>query len=216
MKQYKMSMLVIAIALTMIFTGCQKPSVKFSNSQFYDANGQFNESAAKDAYIAMMKYHGYPVFDGMKEKLWVSDYGTGQFSKLGLGAVMFANYQKERYMVMDLFLLPSQMLPEHYHLATDKGQAKMEGWLVRHGLSHIVGEGTPNLSQDIIVPKCHINGTVTVEHEVVCMPGQFVPLNRPTARHWQFAGPKGAIITEVATYHDDAGVRHSETKLKFP
>jgi D-lyxose ketol-isomerase len=119
-------------------------------------------------------------------------------------------------MLMDLYLLPNQMLPEHYHLATDKNPAKMEGWLVRHGLSYVYGEGEATKPMKAIVPKCHMNGTVTVEHEVVLGPGEFAQLDRATARHWQFGGPEGAIITEVASVHDDNGVRHSDVNLVFP
>ena len=34
-------------------------------------------------------------------------------------------------------------------------------------------------------------------------------------RHWQFAGPEGVILTEVANVHDNDGVRHSDTNLVF-
>ncbi len=60
----------------------KKGKVRFKNSFFYDAEGKFKEEAGKDAYIAMMEYHGYPVFPDIREKLWVSYYGTGQFTKL--------------------------------------------------------------------------------------------------------------------------------------
>ena len=52
----------------------------FANESFYD-KGKFNVEKAKDAVIALMKFHGYPVYPGMKKNLWVSDYGTGQFTK---------------------------------------------------------------------------------------------------------------------------------------
>ena len=194
----------------------KKGKIHFKNSYFYDADGQFKPEAGKDAYIALMKHHGYPVFSDIREKLWVSDYGTGQFTKLGLGANSFVNNEKDRYMLMDLFLLPGQMLPEHYHLSTDKNPAKLEGWLVRHGVSYVYGEGEPTPNMKAVVPKCHMNGTVTVQHEVILRPGQFTPLNRVTARHWQFGGPEGAIITEVANVHDGDGVRHSDINLVFP
>lgn len=197
--------------------GCGGASgVAFSNAEFYDSDGKFNPDAGKEGYIRLMRYHGYPVQDDTKEKLWVSDYGTGQFTKLGLGAVMIANDEKDGYMLMDLFLLPNQMLPEHYHLKTDKAPAKMEGWFVRHGMAYVYGEGevTPNMHAK--VPECHMGGTVTVKHEVILRPGQFTYLNRKTARHWQFAGPEGVIESEVATYHDNDGVRHSDTNLVFP
>ena len=184
--------------------------INYPNSYFYDKDGKFLPEKAKDAYIALMKRHGYPVFEGIREQLWITDYGKGEFAKLGLGAVMFMNNEKDHYMLMDIYLLPNQMLPEHWHLATDKNPEKIEGWLVRHGLSHIVGEGDPNLGPDVVVPKCHDGGNVTVKHEVVTKPGQFVALNRVGAHHWQLAGPDGAIITEVANVHDNSGVRHQD------
>jgi len=204
-------------------TGCSETlrksnpaKLQFDNADFYDAAGKFKPEAAKEAHIALMKYHRYPIFPDTREKLWVSDYGTGQFAKLGLGAVMFVNNEKDRYMMMDIYLLPDQMLPEHYHLATDNNPSKLEGWLVRHGVSYVYGEGEPTVPMHAVVPQCHMNGTVTVSREVVLRPGEFTPLNRAGARHWQYAGPEGAIITEVATVHDNDGVRHSDTNLVFP
>ncbi len=185
----------------------------FDNASFYDAEGNFLLEKAKDAYVELMKYHGYPVFEGIRDRMWVSDYNTGEFTKLGLGAVIFVNNERDRYMLMDVYLLPNQMLPEHWHVATDDNPVKMEGWLVRHGLSHIVGEGEPNLSPEVVIPECHMDGTATVKRAVITRPGEFVKLNRPGARHWQYAGPEGAIITEVANVHDGAGVRHSDEAM---
>jgi D-lyxose ketol-isomerase len=190
-----------------------KPCLKFKNEDFYDASGKFKEEAAKDAIVALLKHHGYPVYEGTRENLWVSDYGIGQFAKLGLAARMWVNNPKDGYMLMDIYLLPNQMLPEHWHVAGEGNPPKLEGWLVRHGLSHIVGEGEPNLAKEIEIPKCHMNGTATVKHEVIATPGVFVPLNRAEARHWQYAGPEGAIITEVANVHTNSAVRHSDKVL---
>jgi len=189
-----------------------KGNLSFDNASFYK-DGKFDIEKGKDAVMALAKYHGYPVFPGMRDKLWVSDYGTGQFAKLGLAAYMFKNNEEDRYMLMDLFLLPGQMLPEHWHLDSDKNPAKREGWLVRWGLSHIVGEGEPNLGKDVVIPKCHMNGDATTKHEIVATPGVFVPLARVTSRHWQFAGPEGTIITEVANVHTDSAVRHSDQAI---
>lgn len=191
----------------------KKGAITFDNASFYGKDGKFDVEKGKDAVMALAAYHGYPVFPGMREKLWVSDYNTGQFMKLGLAAYMFKNNEEDRYMLMDLFLMPGQMLPEHWHEDGDKNPAKREGWLVRSGLSHIVGEGEPNLSADIKIPACHMNGSVTVKHEVAATPGTFVPLARVYSRHWQFAGPEGAIITEVANVHTDSAVRHSDKAL---
>jgi len=188
------------------------PAPTFANETFYN-NGKFNVEKAKSAVIALMEYHGYPVYPGMRKHLWVSDYGTGQFTKLGLAARMWCNNERDRYMLMDIFLLPGQMLPEHWHLASGPNPAKTEGWLVRYGSAHIVGEGRPNLKSCVVVPQCHNHGQVTVRHEVFAKPGDFLQLNRVGAHHWQFAGPKGAIVTEVATLHSNQGVRHLEPKI---
>ncbi len=190
-----------------------RSSVNFNNEMFYDKDGKFKEDVAKDAYIALMRYHGYPVYKDMKEKLWLTDYGTGQFTKIGLGCRMWVNNEKDRYMLMDIYLLPGQMLPEHWHIEAEGNPAKMEGWLVRYGLSHIVGEGEPNLSKEVVIPKLHCDGTSSVMHEVAAGPGDFVPLNRVGAHHWQYGGPEGAIITEVANVHTDSGVRHADKAL---
>ena len=193
-----------------------RSSIVFDNEYFYTSDGTFDPERAKDGYIALMKYHGYPVFDGLREKLWVSDYGTGQFAKLGLGAYGFINDEDGWYMGQDMYLLPNQMLPEHYHLDTEKGSAKMEGWHVRHGISYVYGEGEPTRNMKAVVPKCHMNGTVSVSHETILRVGETATLNRATARHWQFGGPEGAIVSEYATFHDNDGVKHSDPKLVFP
>ena len=192
-----------------------KASISFDNADFYDASGNFLESKAKEAIISLMKYHGYPVFPGIQESLWVSDYGTGQYTKLGLAANMFKNNEEDRYMLMDLFLLPGQMLPEHWHLDGDTNLAKREGWLIRHGKSYVVGIGTDNLAQfsEVKVPEIHMGGEVTTKHVVEANPGMFVGLAEVYSRHWQFGGPEGVILTEVANVHTDAAVRHSDPSV---
>jgi len=187
-----------------------RKKIMLNNQDFYDGDGKFKEDKAKDVIVNLMKYHGYPVFDGIKKDLWVSDYGKGHFTAFGLAARMFMNNEEDRYMLMDLFLLPNQMLPEHWHLKTEKNPAKREGWLVRHGESHIVGIGEDNLSKDVIIPKCHNGGKTETRHEVLAKPGMFVPLAKVESKHWQWAGDEGAIITEVANVHDNAGVRHTD------
>ncbi len=189
-----------------------KSMITFKNEDFYKENGEFDVDKAKDAIFSLMKYHGYPIFPGLKESLWVSDYGTGQFTKLGLAANMFMNNEDDRYMLMDLFLLPGQMLPEHWHLDGDSNPAKREGWLVRWGKSYVVGQGEDNLASfpEVKVPEIHMNGDATTKHVVAATPGVFVPLAEVYTRHWQFGGAEGAIITEVANVHTDAAVRHSD------
>lgn len=189
--------------------------IAFSNENFYDEDGKFIEEEAKEAILSLMEYHGYPIFRGLKEKLWVSDYGTGQFTKLGLAAYLFMNNEKDQYMLMDLFLLPGQMLPEHWHLDGGSNPAKLEGWAIRFGESYIVGEGEDNLDEyaEIEVPSCHMDGQVTTKHVVLASIGSFTPQDIVYSRHWQFGGPEGAIITEVANVHTDKAVRHSDKAI---
>ncbi|MDR1338461.1 MAG: hypothetical protein LBK58_00120 [Prevotellaceae bacterium] len=190
---------------------CQKKTLTpFDNAGFYTADGKFNEKAAKDAVLILMKHYGYPVTDKTLSQLWVSDYGTGRFAEVGLAAIMYANDTKDRYMLQDIFLLPNQMLPEHWHEKPESDlPAKMEGWLVRNGLSYIVGEGEDNLASfpEIKIPAAHTGG-VTVKNVVKTLPGEFVPLSKVFSHHWQIAGPQGAIITEVANVHANEAVRH--------
>ena len=185
-------------------------NITFDNKHYYDSAGKFDEEKTKDAVIALCQYHRYPTFPALRENLWVSDYGVGNFAKVGLAAYMFVNNEEDKYMMLDIFLMPNQMLPEHWHLAGDKNPPKREGWLVRWGLSHIVGIGEPNLSKDVVIPKCHFGGKATTNHEVIAKPGMFVPLAKVLTRHWQYGGPEGAIITEVANVHSNEAVRHTD------
>lgn len=188
----------------------RKALIQFTDEQFYDKEGKFDVEKAKDGVLSLCRYHRYPVFPAMRENLWVSDYGVGQFAKAGLAAYVFVNNEKDRYMLLDIFLLPNQMLPEHWHVASGENPAKREGWLVRWGLSHIVGIGEPNLGPEVAIPACHNGGKTETKHEVVATAGMFVPLAEVESKHWQYGGPEGAIITEVANVHTNAGVRHTD------
>ncbi len=202
-----------ATAGSAVLAGCAVPATR--NEDVY-VDGTFDEDRAKDAVLAMCRRCGYPVFPGMREKLWVSDYGTGQYDRLGLAATMFENhYGDGAYMLMDLFLLPGQMLPEHWHLAGDHGIVKNEGWLVRWGRSYIVGAGDDNLSEfpQVQIPACHDGGRTKTGHVIETGPGQFVPLAQVGTRHWQYGGPEGAIITEVANFHTNTAVRHTDAAI---
>lgn len=192
---------------------CKVPC--FKNDDFHDTDGKFDLEKGKDAVMAMLKYHGYPIFDGLREDLWVSDYGLGRFAEVGLAAYIFMNQQEACYLQLDIYLLPNQMLPEHYHLETPIAKPKMEGWLCRHGRSYVYGEGEKTEKMHAKIPSYQKKG-VTVFHETIIDPGQCAHLNRPTARHWQFAGPEGAILTEVGTFHDGDGVRHTDPNIVFP
>jgi hypothetical protein len=73
-----------------------------------------------------------------------------------------------------------------------------------------VGIGEPNLSKEVVIPKCHWGGKTTTNHEVIAKPGTFIPLAKVGTRHWQLAGPEGTIVTEVANVHTNSAVRHTD------
>ncbi|MDR2345007.1 MAG: hypothetical protein LBE18_02985 [Planctomycetaceae bacterium] len=194
--------------------GQSKKLPSYPNEYYYN-DGKFDENKARDAILELAAFHRYPIYKGLREKLWVSDYGIGRFVEVGLAAVGIVNNLDGEYsfMLQDLFLLPNQMLPEHWHVDVPesekkkRGAQKDEGWFIRWGRSYVIGEGEKNLPSQVIVPKAH--GPVTVEHNTTADPGTFVKLTRRGSRHWQFAGTEGVILTEVANYHDNASVRHT-------
>ncbi|MDR2844993.1 MAG: hypothetical protein LBV28_02745 [Puniceicoccales bacterium] len=190
---------------------CHKEPLVFKNADFYTADGKFNETAAKEAIVRLMKFHNYPVTEKTRSQLWVSDYGTGHFTEVGLAAIMFENKVAGvySYMLQDLFLLPGQMLPEHWHDPVGEVPAKMEGWAVRSGYTYTVGEGADNLAEfpEIKVPASHAGG-VTAKSVVKLNAGDYNNLKQVGGHHWQFAGKEGAVITEVANVHSGEGVFH--------
>lgn len=191
-------------------------SLEFANEDFY-TNGKFNVEKGKDAIIKLMEYHKYPVYEGIREKIWVSDYGTGDFAKIGLALVIWTDDKSDNYLLMDMFLLPNQMLPEHSHIAQEDGTVpKAESWFVKNGLSYIVGMGENNLEDfSIKVPQSHDNGTVEATNVIETKEGGVVRLKNPekSPNHWQMAGPEGAIITEVASNHSLEHVVYRAKKL---
>ena len=188
----------------------RKKMPNYPNKHYYK-DGQFDANAAKNAVIELLEYHHYPIYPALKENMYVTDFGIGKFTEVGLAGVMFANKLdgEFNYMMQDLFLMPNQMLPEHWHIkpedAKTGGPQKDEGWLIRWGRSYVVGEGEPNLPVEVKVPASH--GDVTVKHCIIADPGTFVPLSKVGTHHWQYGGSEGVILTEVANYHTDTMVR---------
>ncbi|AFM04973.1 hypothetical protein Fleli_2610 [Bernardetia litoralis DSM 6794] len=192
-----------------------KKPLHFTNEQFYDAEGNFLEEKAKDALIEMLEYHDYPVFDSLRDKIWVTDYNVGNYAELGLASVMFVNNEEDQYMLMDIFLLPNQMLGEHMHVAAEGNPVKMEGWLVRHGKSYVAGIGENNRADfpQVVVPNAHWDGKVSTNHIIEVNEGGFAHLVKAESSHWQMAGSEGAVITEVGNVHTGAGVHRSDPKM---
>jgi D-lyxose ketol-isomerase len=190
------------------------PAVK--NSGFYDAQGKFNEKAAKDAYFRLMEKAGYPISDNVRKNLAVADFNLGRFSEVGMGFVLWVDDKEGNYASLEIFLLPDQVIPEHWHVAIEgEGvKPKMESWIVRWGSTFTYGEGEPTAKLGV---KIHDSEAqyLTVKHETALKVGDVTGTKRAEEKHWQQAGPQGAIVTEVSTYHTGAAVRFTNPKIKF-
>ena len=75
--------------------------------------------------------------------MWILDFGLGDFAQVGMAGIFWLNRQDYNYFGHEIYLLPGQMIPEHCHLATAKGAAKMESWQPRRGMIYTFGEGDP-------------------------------------------------------------------------
>lgn len=183
----------------------------YKSADFYDASGNFVEATAREAYYDMFRRFGYPISDRLKEEMWILDFGLGDFARVGMAGIFWLNRQDYNYFGHEIYLLPGQMIPEHKHLETAKGGAKMESWQPRHGMIYTFGEGDPTpeyldkippSQRDLVKSRC-------------CKPLQIDEvgdLNRLTAWHFMVGGPEGALVTEYGTFHDMDGLRFSNPK----
>ncbi len=211
---------------TLMNTGCgEAKSVKapeptkpqglktYKNEDFYGADGKLDVAKARQAYYELMEFHKFPVLPVLKtEELWVLDFALGKFTEVGMAGVFYINNERDNYLLHDIWLLPGQMIAEHYHIKTDKVAAKMEAWLVRHGDAYFYSEGEATPGVDERIPPTH-KKVCKARHEVFKKPGDVVKLEAAEARHWVRAGDKGAIITEVATYHSMDALRFSHPDI---
>jgi D-lyxose ketol-isomerase len=190
-----------------------KPPVKtYSNADFYSA-GQFQADKAREAYFDMFRRFGYPISEKLKKEMWVLDFGLGDFARVGMAGIFWLNRQDYKYFGHEIYLLPGQMIPEHSHLATAKGAAKMESWQPRHGMIYTFGEGEPTPEFLDKIPPSQ-RDLVKSRH---CTPlgiDEVGDLNRLEAWHFMVAGPEGALVTEYGTFHDMDGLRFSNPKAK--
>jgi hypothetical protein len=186
------------------------------NGRFYDAQGKFQPEAAKDAYLRFLEAAGYPISPRLRQEMWTADCGLGHFTEVGFGGMFWVNNQKDNYASLEIFMLPGQMIPEHWHvpLPAEHVPVKMESWHVRWGSTITYGEGEPTAKLAVKIPACE-EKYVTVRCEKVLQLGEVTGLTRPEQKHWQQAGPAGAIVTETSTFHSGAAVRFTDPRIKF-
>jgi len=189
---------------------CSTEVPKLTNDMFYK-DGEFQAEAALEAYYAMFRRFGEPINDGMKELIWTLDFGLGDFVNCGMAGIFWWNSEEYSYFGHSIYLLPGQMIPEHAHVATDKGPAKMEAWRCIYGSVHNYGEGEEMPEMVARVPESQ-QACLQSKSALPLMPGEVRELNRLTAWHFMMAGPEGAIVEEYATFHDGDGLRFSNPK----
>lgn len=209
---------------SLLATGCRKnPSVSDIpmgwktpvNKDFYKADGSFDADKAKQAYYDMMKYYDYPIVDRLKgEEFWAIDFGLGQFTEVGMAGIFWVNNKEHNYFGHEIYLLPGQMIPEHWHVGTDDGGPKLEAWQLRYGSVTLYSQGEPTPGAGECIPPIHRDIAVA-RTEMKLLPGEVGKLAAAEQKHWMLGGPEGAIVTEYATYHDGNGLRFTHPDIKF-
>lgn len=183
-------------------------SKKYTNADFYK-DGKFQQEVAMQAMKDMFAFYDVPFTELMAKDLWVTDFGVGDFENVGMGGIFWVNNAEQGYFAHAIYLLPGQMIPEHAHVAT-KFPAKHETWMVEKGWAYNfseIGDETPNAPA---IPASH--GPIKSKNFVVQKVGEVLPLKELTTFHFLMAGPEGAIVSEWATFHDNAGLRFTNTK----
>ena len=185
-----------------------KYSKKYTNADFYK-DGKFQQDVAMEAMKDMFAFYGVPFTELMAKDMWVTDFGLGDFENVGMGGIFWVNDPEYGYFAHAIYLLPGQMIPEHAHVKT-KFPAKHESWMVEKGWVYNfseVGDETPNAPA---IPATH--GAIKSKNFVVQNVGDVLRLKKLETFHFMMAGPEGAIVDEWACYHDNDGLRFTNTK----
>jgi len=130
----------------------------------------------------------------------VVDFGLGNLKKFGLEIITYIN--TERCCAKELVLFPGQICAEHLHADMDGKRGKEETFRCRWGIVYLYvpGQRTPNPCVSLI--DLEDKKYFTVWKEIILKPGQQYTI-LPNTKHWFYAGPKGAIISEFSTHSYD-------------
>ncbi|MFO0929326.1 MAG: hypothetical protein U0736_20255 [Gemmataceae bacterium] len=191
-----------------------KGGTTVKNEDFY-TGGKFDQDKAKEAYFAMMKRYHYPIPENLRKNMWVADFNLGDFAHVGMAGIFWYNDKATNVFGHEIFLLPGQMIVEHAHVQAGDVAPKREAWQVRHGWICTFGEGTPSEAACPVELPVSQKDFITVRAWNQVKEGEVDHLKRATAKHFMVAGPHGAIVTEYGTFHDNAGLRFTNPKVKF-
>lgn len=190
--------------------------VKHPNEYFYK-DGVYNDEAARAAYRELFRFHNYAIGESVlnSKGFWTLEFGLGDFSNVGMAGIFFVNYKEHGYFGHDIYLLPGQMIAEHYHVAAEDKPAKHETWHVRNGQIWTFAKGgsADDLPEGVVLPKSQ-DGNITCFRGKKLLVGDIDELANLEEPHFMIAGPQGAIVTEYASFHAGTGLKFTNPKAK--
>lgn len=184
---------------------------KYTNADYY-TDGVFNQDVAKKAFLDMFEHYGIPFTPFLEENFWVNDFGLGDFENTGMGGVFWINNSEHCYFGHEIYLLPGQMIAEHYHVPSAY-PAKHESWHVRNGWVYNFGIGEPTPNPPAL-PESQ-KEFITAQNFQIMRVGDISSLQVLESRHFLMAGDEGAVVTEYGTFHDNDGLRFTNPKASL-
>jgi len=189
---------------------------KYPNEHFYK-NGKWDQEVSKEAYRELFRYHHYAIGDVVlaSPDFWMLEFAQNDFSNVGMGGIFFVNDKEHGYFGHDIYLLPGQMIAQHYHVAAEDKPAKHETWHVRNGKVWTLAQGgsKSDLPKGLILPKSQEKYTTCYKAKELNV-GDIDYLAALEEPHFMIAGPEGAIVTEYASFHANTGLRFSNPTVK--
>ena len=187
---------------------------KYTNKDFYDADGNFKQDVARKAFKEMLAYYDIPWTDLLDKEIWFADFGMQDFENVGMGGIFWINDPKSGYLGHTIYLLPGQMIPEHRHEATANYAAKDESWYMEEGWAYNfseVGDPTPNPPAIAEAQKASMKS----KNFVIQKKGEYIKLKEILTSHFLRAGDEGAIVVEFGSYQDMDGLKFSNPAAKL-
>lgn len=202
------------LILPMMTIGCTHTDNKkrYTNSDFYK-NGVFQKEVAKQAVKKLILRHGELWTNDIEKRLWVSDFGLGDYEHVGLASVTWFNDSVYDYFSMTMYLLPGQMIPEHIHrpIAEQPAKpAKYESWRVLRGWIYNFSEIGGNMQDMPMIPQSF--GSIRSKNFKMVHAGETDQLKQSETYHFMMAGNDGAIVDEYGVHHDRRGWFSSNPK----
>ena len=176
---------------------------KYTKADFYDGNGKFDKDKAFQAYFDLMDRFHYPISPILRtDEFWTSDFAQNDFLNVGMGGIFWINDTEHKYFAHEIYLLPGQMIVEHFHRPVPEGAAKHESWHVRHGMVYSFSKDEPTKDLPVELPESQLKvDGITALHCQALQTGEIARLNVLEAPHFLLAGPEGAIVSEYASPH---------------